>query len=409
LRSRFLDPLASIADQGAAAAVGFLASVFVGRTLGAAALGLFAVTTVVLLALNGVQNALVLQGLSVLAARVPAGEARSYRAAVFWLDRCLAAGLLALGSLLIVTVGGLLGWNFGQVAAFLAAHLYFFFLSLQNLLRRQLYLDRRPLGALLQSCSFVVLALLGLAALAAGSAVSVTRVYLVLAASSALVCIAQSRLWRGQREWPGGAALLPTLERHWRFGRWILLAIPFVLGTYQGYYLLVGYQLSWEAAGTLRAAEVLVLPFEKLEAREQRRWCARLAALLAAFGLAYGLVLLAAGERFVVRLFGEELAGSAPLLPFLCALPLVHALVVPANILLMALLLPERNLASRVAATVVTLVAGSYLVSAYAVRGAAAGLVLSAVTFTALLWLGVLRHWTASLRGARMSSASRTE
>jgi hypothetical protein len=56
---------ASIADQASSAAIGFLCSVFIGRYLGAEALGLYAITTVCVLLVSASQASIVLEPMSV--------------------------------------------------------------------------------------------------------------------------------------------------------------------------------------------------------------------------------------------------------------------------------------------------------------------------------------------------------
>jgi len=411
MKARAFEAVASVSDQALSAGVGFVASVFVGRVLGPEGLGVFALGTVMLVALNGVQNGLILQGFAVLGARVVDDERASYRAGIYWLDRLAASSLLAIGALALVAAWKALGWETSRVTALLAALLFYFFSSLQNLIRRELYLDHRPAAALAQSSSYIALVAAGLALLHWSGAVTVGKVYLVLSICSLLVCLVQLRLIAVHMRWPGRLRLRVVAGQQWAFGRWLLLSIPFFIGTYQGYYVLVGYLLSWDAAGILRGADVLVLPYEQvvigltllftpraagslpaMSVPERRRWCARASWQLLAIGATYSLALLFFGKILVARLFGGTFAQSSSIVPILAVLPLLHSMAAPANVALMALLRPRSNFTSRVAATVVSAVVGSVLTAIFGLRGAAFGVVLSVATFTVCLWIALERH-----------------
>lgn len=412
-------PLFSVTDQGLAAAVGLLTSVFVGRTMGRAGLGVYAVTSAVVLTLNSIQNGLVLQGLAVLGARTAPAERASYFASVFWYDRAsslLVAALFSGGVLILTSFGR---WEESLVAALHAAMVYTVIVSLQNLFRRQLYLEHRPLGALLQSSIFITFAMLGFLALHHYWRPTVARVYLVLAASSLAVCLLQASRWKGHYRWPGRERARVHIRQLWEFGRWILVTTPFVIGTYQAYYFLVGLFLSPEHAGLLKAADVLVLPLEQvligltllytptmaeripsMDISAQREWVRRMFTRCLALGVAYGLALVAFRGILVSSIFGEDLSSASSILPILALLPIFHAAAVPVNVVVMSLQRPDLNLVSRVIATFATLTAGVLLIRKFGLEGAAFGLVISVGLFAGVLWLGLLRHWHLAAKGA---------
>ena len=70
--------IASIADQGASAAITFVSSVFVGRLLGAEALGIFAMTSALVLIIRQAQAGVVLDPMSVFGPRRRPAERRRF-------------------------------------------------------------------------------------------------------------------------------------------------------------------------------------------------------------------------------------------------------------------------------------------------------------------------------------------
>ncbi|MCP3979790.1 MAG: lipopolysaccharide biosynthesis protein [bacterium] len=405
---KLLRPLASVFDQGMSALVGFLVSIWIGHSLGLAALGTYAMTYLLVLAVHGVQNGFLLQAMSVFGPQTADDERPGYYAFVF---RVQLASIVPLTLLLAVAAIVVAQWHERTaelLPAVLCALLYSNFSTMQNILRRRFYIERSPRDAAIQSSAFVTLVAVGLGALAVTGQGSIPRVYLVLAAASFAVCAVQ---WRGSFL-RSPHEIRPLLARHWVFGRWILLSVPFVLGGHRAYYLIAGAMLSETAAGHLKAADTLVLPYEQiavglgllflpeaardlpnLDLRGERRLALRLVAIYGAIGLAYAAAVLLFGEWVMLRIFTEDARAAASILPVFAMIPLLRAALYPASILVMSRQQPQIAFVGHLLATVTTLSAGPWLTARYGLEGAAAGFALAVAVLATVNWTGLCWSW----------------
>lgn len=409
--------VASVSDQGVVAATGFLVSIYVGRFLGLEALGLYAVTHVAVVVLLAVQNSLALQVMAILQPKQEREERAGYFG--FLLRGGTAAAVLI--ALLAAAVAAVLGWSGaargGTAAALFAAMLYGGVVGVQQLLRRQLYLLQAPHMALLQSAAFFGLTLGGLTALTALGAASVARVYGVLAVASLAVSAFQAWTRRGEYGRATRERRGRYVAEHWRLGKWMLFTVPFVIGTYEGYYLLLGALLPPEDTGLIRAVDTLVLPFDQaaagmtllllpvvarridaLPGAEQAAWIGRILAGFLAAGLLYAAVVGALARPLLRLLFGDSFAGAGTTIAVMMSVPVIKSLVFPASIALMALGKTNVQFAGRVAATVVTLTAGTLLIVRFGAVGGAGGIAISFSAFAAAMWIYLLRSWRTGRR-----------
>ena len=253
--------VASIADQGASAAVGFLASVFIGRLIGAEALGIYAITNVFVMLIRAFQNSLILEPMSVYGARRKNEEKIPYFGFLIRLELVWSGFLVSL-----LIAGSIIAWRVGKIDlqmlyALIAGGIYTFLLCFQYLLRRQFYIDLQQYLAMIQSLSFLLLIAVGFAFMWRGGGWTVVDVYILLSVCSVIVCLAQSRRFWKQTASPDLVQRRRYLQEHWSYGKWVLLAVPLGLATYQGYFFIAGSLISTEAAGLLKASDTLVAPF----------------------------------------------------------------------------------------------------------------------------------------------------
>ena len=401
--------LASIADQGAAAAITFLSSVFVGRLLGAEALGIFAMTSVLVMAIRQAQAGAVLDPMSVFGPRRQPAEKQRYLAfvaafQVLWvggltLAAAIAAAFLCFGAVI----------DAGSFRAVLASLLFANVITLQYLARRQYYVDEMPQGALVQSLTFLALCLVAFLLYAAAARVSVVGVYLLLAACSLVVCFLHRRRLLPQAALPSRNERRRYFAEHWRYGSWTLLTVPLSIICYQGYFLVSGSILSVEEAGYLKAADALIAPFSQvaigvslmftpIAARRldamasgtQFLYAMRLCAATLSIAAVYATVVFLFGTDLIDLIFGQRLAAAGKVAQTMALVPLFIAAGVPAGIMLAAHRRSDLRFAAYGFAAMVSVLIGFPLVYWGSLDGAAWGLAVSQAALSAGLWFALV-------------------
>ena len=397
--------VASIADQGATAAISFLASVFIGRQLGAEPLGIYAITNVFVSLIRALQNSLVLEPMSVYGPRRKKDEHTTYFSFLVGLETVWVGGLM----LLMMGISTVV-WALGEIEvvflyALLASAVFSFLSCFQYFLRRQFYIEFRQYLALIQSLSFLLLVAAGVAAMWWFDGWTVVDVYILLCVCSVVVCVVQGgRFWHrltrlDRREIRRYAA------EHWLYGKWVLLTVPLGILTYQGYFFFVGSLVSAEAAGLLKAAETLIAPFTQvamglslmlipmvsrnvdgMSRAEQQARALRLPLPLLALALIYGAAVYFGGAYALRALFGEHIEEAIPIIKIMAFIPVFIAAPMPASVFLSALRRANMRFYSQAIAVTATMLIGVPLVILDGIQGAATGLLVTAVLFTLGQW-----------------------
>lgn len=409
--------VASIADQGATAAVSFLASVFIGRHLGAEPLGVYAITNVFVTLIRALQNCLVLEPMSVYGPRRKIEEKTAYFGFLLGLEALWVGVLVSL-----MMLGSTLAWGLDQIdaplfEALIASGLFAFLICFQYFLRRQFYMDLRQYLAMIQSLSFLALIAVGFAAMWRFDGWTVVDIYLLLSACSVLVCVIQGgRFWRMVGK-PGADARRQYAGEHWSYGKWLLLTVPLGIATYQGYFFIVGTLVSTEAAGLLKAVDTLVAPFfqvaiglslmltpmaarkiDSLSVAAQKRYALQVSAPLVGLAVVYGLVIYFGGAFALTALFGDEVVDAIALIEIMAFVPLFSATPMPAGIMLAALRRAKLRFYSQAIAVAGTVFVGVPLVMTHGLIGAAYGLVLTEILFTIGQWSCLFWVWRQEAR-----------
>jgi O-antigen/teichoic acid export membrane protein len=399
---------ASIADQGAAAAITFLSSVFVGRLLGAEALGIFAMTSVLVMGIRQAQAGAVLDPMSVFGPRRPPAEQDGYLGFVVALQ-VLWVGGIALAAAVTATVLWFAAWiDANGFYAVIASLVFANVITLQYLFRRQFYVDEMPQRALVQSLMFLALCSAAFASYAATDRVSVVGVYLVLTGCSLAVCFVHAKPNLARASLPSRNEQRRYLSEHWRYGSWTLLTVPLSLVCYQGYFLLSGSILSVEEAGYLKAADALIAPFSQLAigvslmfvpiaARRfdamapgvQRRYGSQFCAAILSIAAVYAAVVFLFGAEIIDLIFGQRLSAAGAVVHTMALVPLLIAIGVPAGIMLAATRRPDLRLAAYGVAAATSVIVGFPLVGKAGLYGAAWGLVASQAALSAGLWFAL--------------------
>lgn len=407
--------LASIVDQGASAAITFVCSVFIGRLVGAEALGIFAMTSVLVMGLRMTATGALLDPMSVFGPRRSKAERGGYLGFLVALDVMWIGGISALIALGTIVWSGMGNFSAVETRTVLASLVFANLVTFQYLMRRQFYMDQRPYSALAQSVGYLILSIAGLALYSLTHSITIVGMYLVLTACSLIVCAVQgTRLFREVR--------LPTADErrkfshdHWTYGRWVILAIPVTISYYQGYFLLCGGLLGAQETGYLKAVDTFVAPFtqvaiglalmfvpmlskryDQMSVAQRNAFTKKLLLGMMSISWVYAAALLFLGPTLLLMAYGEKLAPATEIIQTMAIVPLCIGLAQPAGIRLTANRRSDLRFVVNCVAALVTFGVGVPLIQNFGIRGATWGMCLSQATYalglwSALLWVRVRR------------------
>jgi O-antigen/teichoic acid export membrane protein len=402
--------VASVVDQAAFGLITFVVSLFIGRLMGADALGLYATTNALFLLLFSVYNSALLEPMSVFGPRRTPAERRTYRGFLLLGHLAFVAGLVATSAAAI----GLWAWAAAPPAvvlhALIATVLYATVITYQWLLRRHWYIESDILSATLQSCLYMFVVLCGLYLLRERPQVEVADIYGVLVLTGVVICAGQSLRLKGVIAMPSRREIRRFSREHWRYGRWVLAGAPLYVCSLHGYYFLAGLMLSIEEVGYLKAAETMIGPFSQIVTgltmmmlpmtaaridgmsdEERRRHLLRMLLVLAAAAAGYGTVLVIFGDALVRLAFGDAMGPAAALLPIFAVNALIWAIAEPAFIVLSAVKRPDLFFRSFGIATLSVLTIGPLLMTWIGIEGGALGLMVSWLVLATSQWWFVKR------------------
>lgn len=412
--------IASVTDQFATAAVSFVVSIFIGRQLGADALGFYAISNVFVMLLRAFQSSLILEPMSVFG---PRQSMNKYGGYFTFLTIFSTAWIFLLSIILAVSALVCMRMNVIEYELFyilVFSCIYINIVCTQYFIRRQFYIDDRQYLATIQSLSFLLLLLIGLFLLWYWGFVDVVTIYASMSMCSLLICIAQwGRFWK-RLAWPTRNDIRLYASDHWSYGKWVLLGVPFGMITYHGFFAIVGLALSPEAAGLLKAADTFIAPFAQLvigtqmmllpitsrkadtmSVEAQKRLSRRILAIFLCISIVYSTFLYFFGEWAIIFLFGDKLREAVPLLAILSFLPLVRGLPEAAAVVLSARKQAKLRFFSQLYTAMLTLFSCIPLIHYGGLFGAAIGMILSQVIYASCLWTSLLWLWRRDRRLAR--------
>jgi O-antigen/teichoic acid export membrane protein len=404
--------LASMVDQGAAAAISFAASVVIGRYAGLEALGVYAVTNVLLLFIRSLYTSLLLEPMSVFGPRQPPERAAAYRGFTIGLHFAWMTILTILAVLLLLAYVQVDPLDDQIYFAMLAALGYGNIITVQEFIRRHFYLEQQPFSALLQSVSYLVLTAIGLVALRAYGEISVLNVYGVLAVCSFIVCAMQLYRFATGLGKPTLSQVRLMLRDHWIYGRWLILGNPLTLLGRQGYLLMAAAMLSITDTGYLKAADTLIQPLmqvsiglslfllpissrkvDHLSIAKQRSLTLKNLIPMGAIGAVYCALVIVFGADILLLLFGEKVAPAAELLPLMAFISLAVMIEIPAGVTLASLMRSDLRLLGEFITAIATLVLGVLLLMFFGLWGAAIGMLVSRTLMAAIRWKSLQWAW----------------
>lgn len=400
----------SIADQAASGVVTFIVSLFIGRVIGADALGLYATTNVLFLLVSSFYNGALLDPMLVYGPRRAARERPAYRSFLLLAHLSCILGIVLMAALAIVLWRIMTPLDDVVVSAVAACIGYACVILYQYLLRRHFYVEQKVFTATTQSVGYLLLVSTLLIIVYTAMRPSVAEIYGVLALASILVCTAQSvRLNRGLAM-PSRGQIRQFAGEHWRYGRWVMATSPLYVCSVQGYYLLAANLLPPEQVGYLKAAETMTGPFSQvvmglamlmlpmtaglidtMPRSARLRYVGRTVATFLSIAVPYSVLLFFFGNRLLLLAFGARLAPALVLVPYISLIPILAALLFPASIVVSALKRPDLLFYSYGIATVAMISCGLFLMKYFGIEGAVIGMLISCAVLAATQLMFCLR------------------
>lgn len=398
----------SIADQAFSVGGMFVANVALARTVSKEEYGMFALVYSGFTFLNGLHNAAILETYTVYGAGRYRDHGAEYRW-LLWRNNAILGAALTVSLLLIWRT---LSWIAPSLPSrsLLGLALSSGVLLTAALVRRMLYVQRKPQVAAKLSFVFFSTLLILLALTMKAGVLNGLSVFLIVAAG-----------WIA-----GGASIIGELPRkismkaftdarpnhqseHWKYARWIL-ATAFVFQlTSQGYYWVVAGFLTLKEVAELRAIYMLVSPVDQVlsaitllalpmlahryASRQVKEFLSLWKLYLMGFVLISGSCVLLAvlfGQPLVHRIYGGKFDEVSTLLGTLAVLPLLMAIGNTMNAALKSVERPNVVLYAYLASGATTFAAGIPLVIHFGVPGAVYGMLVSAGVYAGTLGIGFI-------------------
>jgi O-antigen/teichoic acid export membrane protein len=398
----------SIADQGFSVGGMFIANIALARTVSKEEYGMFALVYSGFTFLNGLHNAAILETYTVYGAGRYRNHGPEYRW-LLWRNNALLGVAL---TILLFLVWRVLSWTAPAVStrSLLGLTLSSGILLTAALVRRMLYVQRRPQAAAKLSLVFFLTLLILLGVTMRAGLLNGLSVFLIVAVGWIAGGISVIRELPRKMSMEAFTDAHPNhRSEHWKYARWILgTAFVFQL-TNQGYYWVVAGFLSLKEVAELRAVYMLVSPVDQVlgaitflvlpmlahryASKQVREFFSLWKKYLLSFVLlSGGFVLLAIifGNSVVHRIYGGKFDEVSTLLGTMALVPLLMAVGNTMNAAMKSVERPNMVLYAYVASGAATFVAGIPMVIHFGVRGAVYGMVVSAAVYAATLGVGFL-------------------
>jgi O-antigen/teichoic acid export membrane protein len=402
----------SIADQAFSVGGMFVANVALARTVSKDEYGMFALVYSGFTFLNGLHNAAILETYTVYGAGRYRNHGPEYRW-LLWRNNAVLG--VALTVLLLLT-WRVLSWIAPALASrsLLGLALSSGVLLTAALIRRMLYVQRKPRTAAKLSLVFFLTLLILLGITMRAGLLNGLSVFLICAVGWIIGALSIFRELPRKIPMEAFTDAQPNhRSEHWQYARWIL-ATAFVFQlTNQGYYWVVAAFLSLKEVGELRAIYMLVSPVDQVltaitflvlpmlahryASKQVREFFSLWRMYLLGFVLVSGsFVLLAVffGNPLVHRVYGGKFDDVATLLGTLTVVPLLMAIGNTMNAAMKSGERPNMVLYAYLASGAATFAAGIPLVIHFGVRGAVYGMLVSAGVYAATLGVGFLSFHT---------------
>lgn len=382
----------SLVDQALTSLTGFCVSFLLARWMAPEVYGAYAIAFAGYLFVCGFHNVIVLEPMSVIGPARHAARLSSYLRLQIVVHAVLVGVLAA-----AVALAGVIVWRIEPqsplVGAILGSGLALPFLLLLWLARRMCYVLRRPLTAILGSCSCLSFVFLGLYALRHFGLLGPFSAFLLIGggsfAGSYLVLrqlgMSATRAISGAR-----AAWVSVLRENWSYGRWLVGSTVFYSIAGQVQMFLTAAFLGLGAAGILRAmllpvsvmtqvvtaAGLLVLPgfsydFGRGSVDRIHQKAVLVSCALGGSGLCFVVLLGLVAGRAEHLLFAGKYAGYAWLMPILALIPAANGFTTGYSTALRASQKPQFDLLANAIAAPVAVVSALFFIHWWGLAGAA--------------------------------------
>lgn len=403
----------AILDQGCISGGNFLLYILLARWLTPSEYGIFAIAFSIYMFLLGLHTGLIQEPMAVLGHVAYGQDLRGY------CSRLLRIHLLFSGALAVplVGVGACLVWvSRGQFVHLLGVALLSLGISLPLLLmlwlaRRMAYLHLVPRKAAFHAVLYLLLLLLGIAAIRATQNVSVAAAFAVMALASLIVgSVLLAKLGALRCSSSG---ISEVFRKHLEFGKWLVAMAVFAWLARDAYYVLAAGMIGPAEAGALRAVGNLATPLEQTQTAliimllpwlsslcarglQQRllRRTLQVTVALVMMSLVYLLMLWPLASRVLNIAYQGKYSHFAWMVPWLI-LPQVLRACASGGLLYLMVTQRTRQLFYAGAGAGLVTIMGALLVHWWLLRGAVCGLLLNAVASSFL----VLVFWRFGARG----------
>jgi len=403
--SRYIRPIAFL-DQAFVSGGNFLSGILMARAFGAYEFGAFTLGWLIVEFMSSLHFAAIIQPMLNIGVNEDDSRKREYYTAVaaqhIVFSGC--AGLLVWGS---VGFAGNLFPDFDLQRLAMPLGLATIAYQWHGFCRRYLFARERPVAALCNDVLRFCIQLSALLALPVLWAQPQSSAGIWIVAGACSVSAAQGVVLFGRLEWDS-TAFCRILSRHWNFSKWLMSSAVMYWMTSQAFYVMSGFILGAATTGRLMAALAITLALNVIlqaldsfapaqaaaamrrgGSAELRRYIERLALLIAVMMGAIVIIVNLEPESLIRLIYGEEYTGVGFMVPWLCAVGVLHGFNMVLCIWAAAM---ERTSFIFRAYTITTCftVVLVYPLTAYGgVNGVLLGLVLVEVVKLIMLWISI--------------------
>lgn len=382
----------SIMSQAVVSGSNFVGGIIVAKACGISDFGIYSLIATTVLALQGIQQALIIGPMMFLS---EVGEHNLDRLSRYFILQVILSAPLAIGAAVAIEVF-LHQWSVSQVLGIVGV---VFFLQLQEFLRMRFYIDLKAGKVLALDITNHGLRLTLLLLLWWFELLSVSSAFLVMAFAAGVTCFCVVR----------SVTLLPfrtcadIARRSFRYGRWLLLESLAYYLSIPLYLYLSSALLSHEATGGLSAAisllnmpNVLVQGVMNLAVPMARRklldegyeaWRSQLIStgtMVIVTSICVYIAISSAGSSLLGIVYGSEFEKYGNLLPIV---GICYCFLAANTVLAAAFRIahaPQVGAVTKLWSSVITLSVAYPLITLWGIEGAAAGLVVTSATWVAI-------------------------
>lgn len=376
----------SAIEQGVFSAINFLFNIFLARYLTASLYGEFAITFSIYLFCLGIYNALFLEPMSVLGAKLESLGFIRYKANVV----CLSLTI----TLLFLVVG--IGTSYFGVP-YLGGYVFlgFSLMMVYNLIRRIYYVEEKTREILLLSTTLFVLFIIMMVCMNQYFLESLTdanSIFFFLSIPYMIICAFYLIKNTGLFSHFNAFRSIVLIKKNWNFGSW-LVATSLLYWLSESFYIpLIGYFSGQSEVGAFQALKNLTYPLNQVIAGislyflpviskriESSRLKAQKIHMIYGFiSFVYLVFILLLDEEIISILYdNEQLLTFTWMLFFLCAASFIESIKQSTSLFLVAYEKTKFTFISRLVGVILTFSIGLYLIYSFGIVGTLSSYVIT--------------------------------